>query len=71
MSREAPVTAVQESLHRRWLLWTPVYLLLALLFLIGIAGAVFGLIVLWQLAQNRTPHFADIVEHFKYASIGA
>jgi len=71
MSREAPVTAVQNSLHHRWLLWAPVYLLAVLVFLIGIAAAVFGLIVLWQISQNRTPHYADIVEHFKYASIGA
>ena len=71
MSREAPVTAVQNSLHHRWLLWAPVYLLLLLIFLVGIAAAVFGLIVLWQVSQNRTPHYADIVEHFKYASIGA
>jgi hypothetical protein len=71
MSREPPVTAVQESLHRRWLLWSPVYLLLVLVFLIGIVGTVLGIMVLLQISQNRTPHFADIVEHFKYSSIGA
>ena len=27
--------------------------------------------LLWQVSQHRTPHFADIVEHFKYGSIGA
>jgi mono/diheme cytochrome c family protein len=71
MSREQPVTAVEEALHRRWRLLTPVYILIALIVLIGIAGAVVGVILLWQLAQNRTPHYADIVEEFKYGSIGA
>jgi len=71
MSREPPVTATQEALQRRWRLWTPVYILLALIAVIGIVGAVLGVTLLWIVSQNRTPHYADIVEHFKYASIGA
>jgi hypothetical protein len=71
MSREAPITAAQQWLHRHWLLWAPVYILLVLIFLVGGAATLLGLRLLWQVSQNRTPHYADIVEHFKYASIGA
>jgi hypothetical protein len=71
MINEQPVTAVQEALHRRWRLLTPLYILLAIISLIGIVGAVLGVILLWQLVQNRTPYYADNVEQFKYGSIGA
>lgn len=71
MTREAPVTAVQASLRRRGLLRLPLYLLLLVLFLIGIIGSVLAVRLLWQVSQHRTPHFPDIVEHFKYGSIGA
>jgi mono/diheme cytochrome c family protein len=69
--REEPVTAVEEALHRRWRLLTPVYILLGLIALIGVAGVAVGLILLWQVAQNRTPHYVDLTEEFKYGSIGA
>jgi mono/diheme cytochrome c family protein len=69
--REQPVTAVQAAAHRRWRLMTPVYILLALIVVLGLVSAVAGVILLWQLAQNRTPHYADIVDEFKYGSIGA
>lgn len=71
MSGEQPVTAVQAALHRRWRLWTPIYIVLVLVALIGVVVAVFGVIALWKYGQNRTPHYADIVEEFKYGSIGA
>jgi mono/diheme cytochrome c family protein len=71
MIREQPVTAVEDALHRRWRLLIPVYIVLAAIALIGIVGAVLGVILLWQLAQNRTPRYADIVEEFKYGSIGS
>jgi mono/diheme cytochrome c family protein len=71
MITEQPVTAVEEALHRRWSLLIPVYILLAIISLIGIVGAILGAILLWQLVQNRTPYYADIVEEFKYGSIGA
>jgi hypothetical protein len=71
MTREPPVTLVEQALHRRWRLLTPLYILIALILVIGIVGAVVGVILLWQLAQNRTPHYANIVEAFKYGSIGA
>ena len=71
MMREQPVTAVQAAAHRKWRLLTPLYILLALIVVIGVIGAILGVILLWQLAQNRTPHYADIVDEFKYGSIGA
>ncbi len=71
MISDPPVTAVEKALHRRWRLLIPVYILLALIALIGIAGVILGVILLWQVAQNRTPHYADIVDEFKYGSIGA
>jgi hypothetical protein len=69
--REQPVTAVEEALHRRWRLLAPVYILLVLVLLIGIIGAILGAALLFQYAQNRTPHYADIIDEFKYGSIGA
>jgi len=71
MTREQPVTAVENALHRRWRLLLPVYVILAIIALIGIIGTILGVVLLWQLAQNRTPYYADIVEDFKYGSIGA
>jgi len=71
MIREQSVTAVENALHRRWRLLIPAYVLLAIIALIGIIGTILGLVLLWQLAQNRTPYYADIVEEFKYGSIGA
>ena len=72
MTREAPVTAVPgRSLRRRGRLRLPLYILLVLVFLIGAVGSVLALMVLWQISQHRTPRYADIVEHFKYGSIGA
>ena len=71
MITEQPVTAVEGALHRHWRLLTPVYILLAIISLTGIVGAVLGAILLWQLVQNRTPYYADIVDEFKYGSIGA
>jgi hypothetical protein len=70
MIREQPVTAVQTALHRRWRLLSPIYVLAALIALIGIVGAILVVILLWQLLQDRTPYYADIVEEFKYGSIG-
>jgi mono/diheme cytochrome c family protein len=71
MIREQPVTAVQAALHRRGRLLAPLYILLALVALIGVIGTILGAVLLWQLAQNRTPHYASIVDEFKYGSIGA
>ena len=42
MTREAPVTAVQEALRRRGRLRIPLYVLLLVVFLIGIVGTVLG-----------------------------
>jgi hypothetical protein len=65
MTREPPVTAVQRALHRRWLIATPLWLLFAVVLALGIVATLFAIVVLWQLAQNRTPHYSDVVEHFK------
>ncbi len=71
MSKEAPVTAVQEDFRRRRWLRIAVSTVVLLVFLLGIVGTVLGAALLWQFAQNRTPYYADVVEHFKYGSIGA
>jgi hypothetical protein len=71
MIREQPVTAVEQALHQRRRLLTPVCLTLALIMVIGLAAVVLGVILLWQYAQNRTPHYPDVVDAFKYGSIGA
>ena len=71
MIREQPVTAVQAASHRRGRPLAPIYILLALIVVVGVVGSILGAILLWQLAQNRTPHYADIVDEFKYGSIGA
>ena len=71
MIREQPVTAVQAASHRRGRLLAPLCVLAALIAFIGVVGAILGAILLWQLAQNRTPYYANIVDEFKYGSIGA
>ena len=70
MTHEQPVTAVENALHRRWRLLIPVYILVAIIALIGIIGAIAGVLLLWQLSENSTPYYADIVDEFKYGSIG-
>jgi ABC-type multidrug transport system permease subunit len=42
MTREQPVTAVENALHRRWRLLLPVYVILAIVALIGIIGTIPG-----------------------------
>jgi hypothetical protein len=69
--QEKPVTAVQAALHRRNIWLAPLYVLLALIVVVGLVCTILGAILLWQLAQNRTPQYADIVDEFKYGSIGA
>jgi hypothetical protein len=71
MISEQPVTAVEQALRRRWHLLIPIYILLAIVALIGLVCTILGAILLWQWTQNRTPHYADTVEEFKYGSIGA
>jgi hypothetical protein len=71
MPREASVTAVQEALRSRWRVLTPIYFILLVVFLIGIIAGLLGIALLWQISRNRTPHYADIIQHFEYGSIGA
>lgn len=70
MLREAPVTAVQDALRHRRRLMSPLYALVALILLLGLFAVVGAAYTIWRLAQDRTPYHADIVEHFKYGSIG-
>jgi len=69
----APVTAVEATLARRRRWYMPLTLIAILL---GVAGA---LLLLWAVfaglrylsPREQTPRYADIVEHFKYGSIGS
>lgn len=65
------VTEVQRRLSTRWRLRTPLYLLGAVVALVGIVAIVVGLTVLARFSGESTPRHADIVEHFKYGSIGS
>src|SRR5687768_11885540 len=66
-----PVTAVEAwRLRRNWKvnLLAALAILLLVLFL---AALIVGISVLRRISDNSTPHYSDIVEHFKYGSIGA
>ena len=66
-----PVTAVEAwRLRRNWKI-NLLALLAAILLVLFLAALVVGIIVLRRISDNSTPHYADIVEHFKYGSIGA
>ena len=66
-----PVTAVEAwRLRRNWKV-NLLALLAAILLVLFLATLVVGIIVLRRISDNSTPHYADIVEHFKYGSIGA
>jgi hypothetical protein len=66
-----PVTAVEAwRLRRNWKV-NLLALLAAILLVFFLATLVVGIIVLRRISDNSTPHYADIVEHFKYGSIGA
>lgn len=71
MLREEPVTAVQEALRRRRRFTGPLYRLAGLFLVVGFLATLAGAYVIWRLLQDRAPHHADIVEHFKYGSIGS
>jgi hypothetical protein len=66
-----PVTAVEAwRLRRNWKV-NLLALLAAILLLLFLAALIVGICVLRRISDNSTPHYADIVEHFKYGSIGA
>jgi mono/diheme cytochrome c family protein len=71
MAAEAPVTLVEVALRRRRRLFLPLYLLLALIFVLGVIALVLGIKGLWRLGDNGTPHYTQDREHFFYGSIGA
>jgi hypothetical protein len=66
-----PVTAVEAwRLRRNWKV--NLLALLAAIVLVGfLAALIVGICVLRRISDNSTPHYADIVGHFKYGSIGA
>ncbi len=66
-----PVTAVEAwRLRRNWKV--NLLALVAAIVLIGfLAALVVGICVLRRISDNSTAHYPDIVEHFKYGSIGA
>jgi len=66
-----PVTAVEAwRLRRNWKV-NLLALLAAILLVLFLAALVVGIIVLRRISDNSSPHYADVVEHFKYGSIGA
>lgn len=71
MASEAPITVVEATLRRRRRLRLPLYLLGGLVGLLGVAALVVGIIALHRLGRDGAPHYADVVEHFKYGSIGS
>ena len=71
MATEAPVTYVESELKRRRRLLLPVAIVLALLLLVGIVVAGFGLIFGKRLLRNSTAVYPNDIEHFEHGSIGA
>lgn len=71
MANETPVTVVEAALARRRRLLLPLVILFVLIFLVGAVVAVWGVILAMRYTGSSTPRHADIVEHFKYGSIGA
>jgi hypothetical protein len=66
-----PVTAVEAwRLRRNWKI-NLIAVLAVLLLLVSLAALVVGIAVLRRISDDSTPHYAEIVEHFKYGSIGA
>ena len=66
-----PVTAVEAwRQQRNW----RVNLLAAVLFFFGVLlalGVLAAGCILWRISDDGTPHYPEIVSHFKYGSIGA
>jgi hypothetical protein len=71
MLREEPVSAVQEALRRRRRFTGPLYRFAVVLVVVGLLAVLAGGYVVWRLLQDRASQESDIVEHFKYGSIGS
>jgi len=69
----AHITAVEAALarRRRWL--GPLAVLLALFLLVGGILLAWGVVLYlrYRKGSESTPHITDVVEHFKYGSIGS
>ncbi len=66
-----PVTAVQGALGRRRRFTLPLAVLIALIFLLGLVAVIVGGVALARYTRGGTAYYPDIVEHFKYGSIGS
>ncbi len=65
------VTAVQRhSARSRWRR-TAILIVVAIIFLIGFVALILGGVALARFSDSSTPHYENIVEHFKYGSIGS
>ncbi|MEO1016636.1 MAG: cytochrome c [Pseudomonadota bacterium] len=65
------VTAAQRH-HAGGRLWRLFILaIVVIIFLIGLAAIIVGSVALARFTDSGTPHHEDIVEHFKYGSIGS
>jgi hypothetical protein len=71
MASEAPVTAVEAALRQRRRWSRPLFLLIVLLTLVGIAVVAVGAGLLVQVSRERTPHYRSELDHFLYGSIGS
>src|SRR5262247_4116797 len=71
MASDPPVTFVAQALRRRRRRFSPLYLLVALIAVLGVLAMVLGIVALHRLGRDSTPYHADVVEHFKYGSIGS
>ncbi len=71
MPADTAVTVAQQYYARRRFIRGVAGYALGLLLLVGALVVIAGLAALWRLTDDRTPAYADIVEHFKYGSIGS
>jgi hypothetical protein len=67
----APFTAVQIALRSRMWLLNLVWIVAALLMLLGLAAVLFGCVALTRFGGKSTPVYGDEAAHFMYGSIGA
>src|SRR5215510_8135570 len=71
MASDPPVTFVAQALRRRRRRSSPLYLLVALIAVLGVLALVLGIVALHRLGGDSTPYHADVVEHFNYGSMAA
>src|SRR5437899_6739399 len=67
----SPATPVQHERDRRRWRRVAVGSTLALVFVVGLVAVTVAGIAARRFTRNGTPHERDVVEHFKYGSIGS